>query len=73
MLRQGVACRAEALLSQHMLTASVTRAGSPGTESRSRARSLFLLTMLAPVVENPTVRGSALGLDDEANSQIADG
>ena len=45
---------AAALLSQHV--DCVTRAGSPGTESRSRARSLVLLTMLAPVVENRTVR-----------------
>jgi hypothetical protein len=56
MLRQGVACT-EALLSQHV--DGVARAGSAGTRSRSRARSLVLLTMLAPVVENRTVRGSA--------------
>jgi hypothetical protein len=37
----------------------VTRAGSAGTKSRSRARSWVLLTMLAPVVENRTVQGSA--------------
>ena len=50
---------AEALLSQHV--DCVTRAGSPGTESGSRARCLLLvlLTMLAPVVENRTVGGSA--------------
>ena len=47
----------------------MTRAGSPGTESRSRARSLVLLTMsLAPVVENATARlGDQLQLDNEAN------
>ena len=45
---------AAALLSQHI--DGVTRAGSPGTESRSSARSLVLL-----------------GLDDEVNSEIADG
>ena len=58
---------AEALLSQHV--DCVTRAGSPGTESRSRARSLVLLTMsLAPVVENATARlGDQLQLDNEAN------
>ena len=45
------------LLSQHI--DGVARAGSAGTKSGSRARSLVLLTMLAPVVENRTVRGSA--------------
>jgi hypothetical protein len=45
-------------VSQHV--DCVTRAGSPGTESRSRARSLVLLTMLAPVVENRTVRGTGI-------------
>ena len=48
---------AEALLSQHI--DGVARAGSAGTKSGSSARSLVLLTMLAPVVENRTVRGSA--------------
>jgi hypothetical protein len=57
----------------------VTRAGSPGTESRSRARSLVLLTMsLAPVVENRTVGGSATArqrseLYSQSKCQIADG
>ena len=59
----------------------VARASSAGTkiERVERApRSLLVLhTMLAPVVENRTVGGSArgttLGLDDEANSQTADG
>ena len=48
---------AEALLSQHI--DCVARAGSAGTKSGSSARSLVLLTMLAPVVENRTVEGSA--------------
>jgi hypothetical protein len=48
---------AAALLNQHI--DGVTRAGSAGTKSRSRARSLVLLTVLAPVVENRTVQGSA--------------
>jgi hypothetical protein len=49
---------AEALLSQHI--DCVARAGRcAGTKSGSSARSLVLLTkMLAPVVENRTVRGS---------------
>ena len=52
-------CRflAEALLNQHI--DGVARAGSAGTKSGSSARSLVLLTMLAPVVENRTVQGSA--------------
>ena len=48
---------AAALLSQHI--DGVARAGSAGTKSGSSARSLVLLTMLAPVVENRTVQGSA--------------
>ena len=48
---------AAALLSQHI--DGVARAGSAGTKSGSSARSLVLLTMLAPVVENRTVEGSA--------------
>ena len=48
---------AAALLSQHI--DGVDRAGSAGTKSGSSARSLVLLTMLAPVVENRTVRGPA--------------
>ena len=48
---------AEALLSQHI--DGVARAGSAGTKSGSSARSLVLLTMLAPVVENRTVEGPA--------------
>ena len=54
----------------------VARAGSAGTKSGSRARSLVLLTMLAPVV-SPSSRTARfrdqLGLDDEVNSQIANG
>ena len=48
---------AAALLSQHI--DGVARAGSAGTKSGSSARSLVLLTMLAPVVENRTVEGPA--------------
>ena len=48
---------AAALLSQHI--DGVARAGSAGTKSGSRARSLVLVTMLAPVVENRTVGGPA--------------
>ena len=61
---------AEALLSQHI--DGVARASSAGTKSRSIARSLVLLTMLAPVSRTARL-GDQLGLDDEANSQIADG
>jgi len=61
---------AAALLSQHI--DGVARAGSAGTRSGSRARFLVLLTLLAPVVENRTVGGSARARPDEANSQIAD-
>ena len=50
---------AAALLSQHIDGVAVARAGSAGTKSGSSARSLVLLTMLAPVVENRTVEGSA--------------
>jgi hypothetical protein len=65
---------AAALLSQHV--DCETRAGSPGTESRSRAHSLVQLTMLAPVVENRTVGGPARARRParaRANSEIADG
>jgi hypothetical protein len=48
---------AAALLSQHI--DGVARASSAGTKSGSSARSWVLLTMLAPVVENRTVQGSA--------------
>ena len=61
---------AEALLSQHI--DGVARASSAGTKSRSIARSLVLLTMLAPLSRTARFRDQ-LGLDDEVNSQIADG
>ena len=60
---------AEALLSQHI--DGVTRAGSAGTKSGSRARSLVLLTMLAPVSRCARLEDQ-LGLDDEVNSEIVD-
>ena len=50
MLRQGVACSGAPQVSQHI--DGVARAGSAGTKSGSSARSLVLLTMLAPVVKN---------------------
>ena len=60
---------AEALISQHI--DGVARASSAGTKSGSIARSLVLLTLLAPVLR--TVRfEDQLGLDDEVNSEIAD-
>jgi len=64
---------AAALLSQHI--DGVTRVGSAGTKSRSRARSLILLTMLAPVVENRTVQGSATARrrSELANRRRGDG
>ena len=70
---QGCCARtslAEALLRQHI--DGVARASSVSNESGSRARSLVLLTMLAPVSRTARLRDQ-LGLDDEANSQIADG
>ena len=71
MLRQGVAWTlAEALLSQHI--DGVARASSAGTKSGSIARSLVLLTMLAPVSRCARLEDQ-LGLDDEVNSEIADG
>ena len=59
---------AEALLNQHI--DGVTREGSAGTKSWSRARSLVLrvLTMLAPVSRTARL-GDQLGLDDEENSE----
>ena len=62
--------RAAALVQQHI--DSVARASSAGTKSRSNARSLVLLTMLAPVSRSAEFRDQ-LGLDDEANAKIADG
>ena len=49
---------AEALLCQLHID-GVARASSAGTKSGSSARFLVLHTMLAPVVENRTVEGSA--------------
>ena len=60
---------AAALLSQHI--DGVARAGSAGTKSGSSARSLVLLTMLAPSSRTARFRDQ-LQLDDEANSEIAD-
>ena len=61
---------AEALLNQHI--DGVARASSAGSKSGSIAHSLVLLTTLALV--STTARfGDQLGLDDEANSAIADG
>jgi hypothetical protein len=62
---------AAALLSQHI--DGVARAGSAGTKSGSSARSLVLLTMLAPVVENRTVEGPARARRRSELSEIADG
>ena len=61
---------AEALLRQHI--DGVARASSAGTKSGSRARSLVLLTMLAPVSRCARFEDQ-LQLDDEANWEIADG
>ena len=61
--------RAAALVRQH--TDGVARASSAGTKSVSSARSLVLLTMLAPV--SRTARFSdQLQLDDGPTSKIAD-
>ena len=66
-------CRLQRRSSVNILTAWPGRVGSSaGTKSRSIARSLVLLTMLAPVSRTARL-GDQLGLDDEANSQIADG
>ena len=61
--------RAAALVQQHI--DSVARASSAGTKSRSNARSLVLLTVLALVSRSARFEDQ-LGLDDEVNSQIAD-
>ena len=60
---------AAALLRQHI--GGVARASGAGTESRSSARSLVLLTMMAPVSRCARL-GDQLQLDDEVNSKIAD-
>ena len=62
---------AEALLRQHLVD-GVARASSAGTKSGSIARSLVLLTMLAPISRTARLRDQ-LGLGDEVNSEIADG
>ena len=62
--------RAAALLRQHI--DGVARASSAGTKSGPSARSLVLLTMLAPVSRCARLEDQ-LQLDDEANSEIADG
>jgi hypothetical protein len=70
MLRQDVACSgAPALLIQHI--DCVARAGSAGTKSRSRARSLVLLICWRPSSRTARFRDQ-LQLDDEVNSEIAD-
>jgi hypothetical protein len=58
--------------SANILTAWPGRVAQAPAKSGSRARSLVLLTMLAPVVENRTGQGSTTALDDEANLEIAD-
>ena len=62
--------RAAALVQQHI--DGVARASSAGTKSRSSARSLVLLTTLALVSTTARLEDQ-LGLDDEVNSEIADG
>ena len=62
---------AAALLSQHI--DGVARAGSAGTKSGSRARSLVLLTPCWRPSSRTARLGDQLQLDDEVNSEIADG
>ena len=62
--------RAAALVQQHI--DGVARASSAGTESGSIAHSLVLLTILAPMSRSARLEDQ-LGLDDEVNSEIADG
>ena len=62
--------RAAALVQQQI--DGVARASSAGSRSGSIAHSLVLLTILAPVSRTARLEDQ-LGLDDEANSQIADG
>ena len=72
MLRQGVArCGARPTTSQQHID-GVARASSAGTKSGSIAHSLVLLTTLALMSRSARL-GDQLGLDDEANSEIADG
>jgi len=61
--------RAAALVQQHI--DRVARASSAGTKSRSSARSLVLLTMLA-LMSRSAELGDQLQLGDEVNSEIAD-
>ena len=61
--------RAAALVQQHI--DGVARASSAGTKSGSIAHSLVLLTILAPLSRSARLEDQ-LGLDDEANSEIAD-
>ena len=65
--------RAAALVRQHI--DGVARASSAGTKSESSARSLVLLTLLAPVSRTARFRDQlhTIQLDDESNSKIADG
>ena len=73
-LRCARVLRAAALLRQHI--DGVARASSAGTKSGSIAHSLVLLTMLAPVSRSARFRDQLqlhVQLDDEANSEIADG
>ena len=60
-----VSLAAAALLRQHI--DGVARASSAGTKSGSSARSLILLTILAPVSRTAQL-GDRLQLDDEVNS-----
>ena len=50
----------------------MARASSAGFKSGSIAHSLVLLTTLAPLSRSARLEDQ-LGLDDEVNSQIADG
>ena len=70
MLRKGV--DAAALVRQHTFIDGVARASSAGTKSGSIARSLVLLTILAPVSRTARLEDQ-LQLGDEVNSEIADG
>ena len=65
-------CRLQRRSSLNQHIDGVARAGSAGTKSGSSARALVLLTMWRPSSRTARLRDQ-LGLDDEANSQIADG
>ena len=62
---------ARVLVRQHI--DRVAWGSSAGTESWSCARSLVLLTMCWRPSSRYARLGDQLGLDDEANSEIADG